>query len=292
MCILKSIFRTGVIASVLVGAVAGGTVLVAGPQRAQAVFHKVHDGVIHAIDRRIDDPTALRSQLEESAREYPKKIAEVRADLAELMEQTDQLRQEKAVADRVVMLADEALERLEPKVAQAASLRAEQGLQRAAISVGERVYSYEGAASELHRTRATRVAYSGRAESAAHDLVYLEQQQLRLEELLIKLEGEYAQFQNQMLQLNRQVDAIERNDRLIGQLEERQKSLDELSRFESVSFDKFSSRLSKVRAEQEARLDLLAGAEQALDLEDVARMQLQQESNVQAGALGEVELDW
>ena len=290
MCILKSIFRTGLIASLVVGAVAGGTVLVAGPQRAKAVFHKVHERVVEAIDHEIDDTTALRSQLEESARQYPKKIARVRADLAELMEQTDQLRQEKVVAERVVLLADENLQVLEPKVAQAASHRAEHGLQRAAIAVGERVYSYESAASELQRTRATRTAYAGRAESAAHDLVYLEQQQQRLEELLLKLEGEYAQFQTQMMQLNRQVDAIERNDRLISQLEERQKSLDELSRFESISIDHFNSRLSKVRAEQEAKLDLLAGAEAQLDYEDMARMQLQQEAR---GEVIEIEeLDW
>lgn len=290
MCILKGIFRTGLIASVLVGAVAGATVLVAGPQRAKAVFHKVHDGVVQAIDRRIDDPTALRAQLEESARRYPQKIAQVRGDLAELNEQIDELRQERAVAERVVLLADSNLETLAPKVAQAASVRADGGLQRAAIAVGERVYSYESAASELQRTRATRAAYLGRAESAAHDLVYLEQQQQRLEELLLKLENEYAQFQTQMMQLNRQVDAIERNERLIAQLEERQRSLDELSRFESVSLDHLTGRLTKVRAEQEARLDLLAGAEQQLDYEELARIQLEQESV--EGAEQEQGADW
>lgn len=280
MCsIFKGLFRTGVIATVLVGVVAGGTLLIAGRSRAKAVFHKVHEQVLNRIDHHIDEPTALRTQLEEMSREYPKRTAQVRSDLASLNEQIRQVEREKAISARVVELTGDELAQLEPRVAEVAAMRAGSGeLRRSVVSVEDRVYSYDLATRHLNQTRATHDAYLDRRASAEHDLVYLKQQSGRLEELLISLENEQAQFQSQLMQLNRQVDAIERNERLIGLLEKRNKTIEELSRFESVSLEQLTDRLAQVQSGQEAQLDMLSSSDKELSYEDIARRQLEQEN--------------
>ena len=279
MCsIFKGLFRTSVISAVLVGVVAGGTLLIAGPQRTKAVFNKVHDRVLEHIDHQIDDPTALRTQLQEMAREYPKRAAQVRSDLASLNEQIRQVERERAIAARVVELTGEELAQLEPRVAEVAAHReSDGGLKRMVVSVEDRVYSYDLATRRMNQTQATHNAYLDRKASAEHDLVYLRQQEGRLEELLVKLENEHAQFQSQLMQLERQVDAIERNENLITLLDKRNKAIEELSRFESVSLEQLTDRLAQIRSGQEARLDVLSSSDQELSYEDIARRQIEAE---------------
>ncbi|MFT5154975.1 MAG: hypothetical protein ACI841_004983, partial [Planctomycetota bacterium] len=186
--IFRGCIRTSVIATVAVGVVAGGTMLIAGPQRAKAVMHTMREKVIEQIDQHIDDPTALRSQLQEMSREYPKRASQVRSDLASLNEQIRQVEREEAIASRVVDLTGEELAQLEPKVAEVAANRVSNGdLRRSVVSVNDSVYSFDLANRHLNQTRATHDAYLDRKASAQHDLVYLNQQAKRLAELLISL---------------------------------------------------------------------------------------------------------
>jgi chromosome segregation ATPase len=268
----RTIVRVGVIGMVTTGVLTGGALLIAGPQRAKAVIHKVKGDLLSEIDSRIDDPTALRGQLEDLEREYPARIKQVRTDLAEINEQIRQLRREQGICERVVAMADTDLSELEPKIREAAAVQASNGHTRAgAIALDDRVYSFERAAGKANQIRHTRVAYSNRAADAAHDLTYLDQQAVRLQELLVQLENERAQFQAQIWQLSRQVDAIARNERLIELVEKRNRTIEECSRYDAISLDQITSRLSEIRSRQEAELDLLASARAEIDYEERAR---------------------
>lgn len=275
MCIVKKLIRTGVIVGVVAGVAVGGTMLVAGPERSAAIFHKLHENVIQVIDHELDDPVAMRSQLRELQREYPERISQVRGDLAELQEQIRQLEREKAVSERVVALASADLDELGPLGTDLQSadgrvrLTAARALDQAVAKQNE---------SRVRKIRQTQAIYANRAAEADHDLHYLRQQAERMQEILVKLENEYAQFQTQIWQLERQVDAIARNNRLIALLEDRQKTIDEMSRFEVASVDQLVARLSELRSRQEAELELLASDQRRVDYEGMARMEIEQES--------------
>jgi chromosome segregation ATPase len=271
----KGFLRTGLIATVLIGTVAAGAALIAGPNRSHAVMEHFQDSIQSSIDDALGDPVAMRSQLQELEREYPQRIAAVRGDLAELNEQMRQLEREQAISERVVALAERDLSQFEPALNQAATAVATSGgTKRLAVAVDDKVYSYERAQSKANQIRQTRVAYANRAADARHDLTYLEQQAGRLGDLLLQLEGERAQFQTQIQALSRQVDSIARNERLIGLLEKRNRTIEECSNYDVSTLDQLTGRLSEIRSRQEAELDLLSNHQRQTDYEDMARMEL------------------
>jgi len=276
--IFKTLIRVGVITAVS----AGAAVLIAGPHRTAALVSQAREHIMSHIDESIEDPVALRAQLRELEREYPGKIGQVRGDLAELREQMRQLDRDRAISERVVALADRDLGALRPLLdeAQATSVqKASYGGVRTVASVrfDNRTYTLEQAHSKANQISQTRIAYANRAADASHDLVYLQQQEERLSELLDQLETERAQFQSQLWQLDRQVDAIARNEKLIDMLEKRKRTIEECSRYEVASLDQMVSKLAEVRARQQAELDVLTGQGSAVDYEEIAKMQLGEE---------------
>ena len=109
----------------------------------------------------------------------------------------------------------------------------------------------------------------------------------RFQALLEELETERAQYHAQLQQLNRQVDSIRRNERLLSMLRERQGSLEEAGRFESHSLDQITGRLAGIRSQQEAELDLLAGTEMEIDYEGRAKAELSTQNRaVEVHAIG------
>lgn len=274
--ICKNACRGVAVLGVVAGLAAGGTLLIAGPDRAKAIFHNVHGEVLSHIDQSIDDPTAVRQQLMDLEKEYPKRIRSVRSDLAELREQIRQIEHEQKVAEKVVALADRDLGELEPLLAQARDARGEFGnTQLVSIRWGGGVYEFDRAVARANQIKQTRGLYAARGADSAHDLNYMRQQAERLEDLAIQLETERAEFQGQIKLLERQVDAIARNERLIELLEGRNKTIEECSRFEAISLDHITNRLSELRSRQEAELELLASSQKTADYEERAMQELQ-----------------
>lgn len=278
MCILKTAFRTLVIGGLALGVLAGGSLLIAGPERTAAVFHRGSDAVRAQIDAHIDDTTAMREKLRKLEKEYPQRISQVSGDLAELREQMRQLDREHRVSARVVELTGDELARIDDKIG---DLEGELATASASTySSGNSLTRVrrENLEREAQRVRQTQVVYQQRADQAVTDLGYLEKQAQRLEEALTQLENERTQFQTQLLQLERQIDAIDRNERMIEMMEKRQRTLDEVSRYDAFSMDHVTSKLSEIRSRQEAELDLLTSSQGTTDWEDAARYELDRES--------------
>jgi len=279
--IIKSTLRFGLITLAVGGVVAVGAAMIAGPQRSHMVIDQVHTNLMEAIDENIEDPRILRNQLRELEEEYPERISELRGDLAELRTQIGQLSREEAVSRRVVELSQVDLDELGPILSgmNGAVLTSNGGARVvSSLRYQGRLMTAEQARSRVNRIQQTQEAYSGRAADAAHDLVYLRQQEQRMEDLLVQLESEHTQFQAQLWQLERQVDAIARNERLIEMLSDRQEVLDSYSNFEVKSLDNMTSRLSEVRSRQEAELEFLAAGQESEDYEGMARLQLEGEN--------------
>ena len=183
--IIKTTLRFGLITLAVGGVVAAGAAMIAGPQRTHMVIDQVHTNLIEAIDENIEDPRILRNQLRELEAEYPERISDLRGDLAELRSQIGQLVREEAVSRRVVELSQVDLDELQPMVAgmDGAVLTGHGGVRVVStLRYQGRLMTADQARSKVNRIRQTQEAYAGRAADASHDLVYLRQQEQRMEE--------------------------------------------------------------------------------------------------------------
>jgi len=263
--IIKGITKTAIFSLLAVTAIAGGTYLLAGPGRATAMAHQFKDQVSKVIDVNLDDPNAIRRQLVTIEKEYPERIAEVRLDLADLRGDISKLEEELAVSDRVVVLAGEDLAHLQSQASGAKLTSLSGSTLRAQIS---RQDARERSLEQII------LANRGRAVEAVQDLEVLKGQEQRLDGMVQQLESERAQFQVQLSQLERQVDSIARNDRMITLMEKRNRTIEKIRSWDAVSLDQISSHITKIRTRQEARLDVLTQDEDHVNYEDLAREEL------------------
>lgn len=285
MCMGKSIVRYGVIT-----ALAGGAaVLVAGPDRVGAILHQTREKINTTIDANIKDPVALRSQLRSLEKEYPERIGEVRGDLAELREQKSQLERDLEVSRRVVALAEADLSQIQPLLAKAeatttqvagvstnVSMNASGNAPMPVVRVvfANESMSMDEAYAKAQRMQQVRGAYASRAADIEHDLGYIGQQEQRLGELLTQLETEHASFQTQIWDLDRQIDAISRNERLIEVMKDREETIEQHSRYRAASLEQLQSRFAEIRTKQEATLQSLAKARTGVNYEDRAKIEM------------------
>lgn len=271
MEIMKNVVRYAVIA----GLVGGAGVVIAGPDRAGALVDQCRGTINNAIDLAIDDPIALRAQMRALEAEYPERIAEVRGDLSELQQQTADLKRELEVSHRVVSLAGDDLNQMQGMIAKAEASQAVHGpdsIVRVVFS-GEPV-DLKDAYGKANRIQQVHTAYNGRATDIERDLGYLSQQETRLTELLSQLETEHTEYQAQIWSMDRQVDSIARNERLIEVMAKRQRTIDEQSRYGAHSLDQLAGKFADIRAKQEAKLEALGTATSTLNYEDRAKFEI------------------
>lgn len=275
---VKSFVRCAIIA----GLVGGTTLLIAGPERLGALFSQAQGSVNAKIDTLIDDPVALRQQLKGLEAEYPARIEAVRRDLAEVQAQRSQLTRELEVSKRVIDLSRADAEQLNDLIARGESARSSQILDvstSARPKIVKIVFDGQSLPMDEAYAKATQVrqvhnSYVTRASDIERDMGYLEQQEQRLAQLLDQIEGEYGDFQSQVFNLDRQVDTIARNERLIKMMERREKTIAEQSRYSAGSLDHVNGRFADIRAKQEARLKTLGSAASTSTYEDRAKFDM------------------
>ncbi|MBX3317609.1 MAG: hypothetical protein KF902_12205 [Phycisphaeraceae bacterium] len=274
-CITRCIVRSALVLT-LVG---GAAVAVAGPQRVAAAFQQTKQKINSSIDQHIADPVALRAQLRDLEGKYPQRIADVRGDLAEVDAQLSQLTRELAVSQRVVALADDDLVKVQGLLARAEEARAQNVGHVIRVRMEHESLDLEQAYAKANSISQSRSAYAARAADIERDLGYLTQQRDRLTSFLSQLETERADFQSQLWSLDRQVDAIARNDRMIELMSKRQQTLDKISRYEVASLDQFNVKVADIRARQEAELQSLALRSGTTSYEQRAKHQLDVEAS-------------
>jgi chromosome segregation ATPase len=279
-CFGKTLIRIAVI-----GALAGGVALVlAGPHRMGALLSQGKVAVNSMIDRNIEDPVALRAQLRDLESQYPKRIARVQSDLAEVSQQVAELQREQAVARRVVELADADLTQVQGLLAQAEDARVSNAGHIIKVRLDNRSMDMDDAYARANQISQTRSAWAERANELDTELSYLTQQEQQLQDLAAQLENERAEFQSQLWQLDRQVDSIARNQRMITMMEQRQKAIDGQSRYEGISLDQVTKRLEQIRSAQQARLEALNRGQVWRDYEDRAEYELNRNSSDEGGS--------
>ncbi|MFO0827133.1 MAG: hypothetical protein U0572_03200 [Phycisphaerales bacterium] len=266
----RGLLRWGIIG----GLALGGLTILVGPERVAAAFAQVRSKARQAADDFVDDPVALRRQLQSLAEQYPTRIGQVRGEIAEVDRQIRQLEHDSEVAKRVVAMATDDLSRLRVAVT-----NAESSTQRL---VGLRDDSpkatVDTAKEEARRINNVRLSYQDRYASGKQQLDFLGQQKDRLQKVLQRLETEYSEFESKMCVLDRQIDSIERNERLIEMTKEQQMLLADYDKFGEVgNLGQLEGKLAELRTVQEAQLEALSKAGIPNDYEQRAKADLADE---------------
>ena len=269
----RSVLRWG-----LIGAVGlGGLALVVGPERIAAGFAQLRSSAQGIADDFVEDPVALKRQLQQLAERYPERIGEVRVEIAEIERQRAQLDHDRDVARRVVAMTGSDLTQLRSALAEGEVSAA--GGRTVAIRVSGRSLDIEKAREEARRIATIRRTYQDRFAGDEMQIEFLDKQQQRLTEILNTLEEEHARYDAKLWQLDRQIDAIARNERLIEMTKEQQVLLSEYDKFKDVgSLDQLEAKLAELRTVQEAQLQTLSSSGIRSEYEQRARDALNDEA--------------
>ncbi|KAA3614360.1 MAG: hypothetical protein DWQ01_01260 [Planctomycetota bacterium] len=232
-----------------------------------------------------DDSLSVRlpKELQALNREYPKRIATVRKDLAELQAHLRQLRVERRISERVIQLAKKDQENLQSKLAHSKHASPACTSCHTEHSPGVMKQLAENWQKRISQAEQTIQGHRSSLEETGIEMSSLKRQASQLQALLTKLESEYSQFRVKATSLERQIHSAKRNQRLIEMIEQRQRTIDELTAYEAPSLSQFESRLHQVRSQQLARLEILNGLDSQVDYEQQARKELEAESKVTQG---------
>ena len=181
MCLTRGLFRLALIG----GLAAGGAVLLIGPEHVTAGLAQIRSHARQAVDSMIDDPVALRHQLQTLAGEYPEKIASLRGELAEVDRQIAQLEHDSAVAQRVVANTSQDISDLKNLMARANDASADG--RHVVVVFDTRRLDAADAQQELRRIQRIRADFQERNATSEQHLGYLSQQRTRLASMLDKL---------------------------------------------------------------------------------------------------------
>ena len=256
----------------LIGGLAlGGVTLLVGPQRVIACFDQLRQEATTIVDGIVDDPVALRRQLDDLAREYPKRIAEITGEVSTIDQQLIQFERDESIARNVVKLTTQDLESLKDLVR----------LAEQEESIGETLVSFwfegvrfdlESAYTKARRIRTVRANYEDRLAADRRQMELMHEQRDRLATILEKIKHEHEQYRSQLWQLDREIDAIERNDHIIAMVERQQNTLSNFDRFGSGNnLDQVRSKLAEIRAVQESTILALTETSGGSDYETRAR---------------------
>ncbi len=271
-CIARSVLRWGLIG----GLALGGATLLVGPQRVAAGLAHVRAKAQSVFDGAMDEPTALRHQIQELAQEYPHRIAAVQSEIGEVEYQIGEFQEDCEVAQRVVAMTTADLGELKSLIARAGDV--ESGT--VYIRFDGRRFDPDQARGEAMRISEIRRNYDDRLACNRQQLEILHQQKDRLGEILGRLSDEYSTFEAQTWQLDRQIDAIERNERLIAMTEQLQATLAAYDKWGKVgSLKQLESKLHELQRIQQAQIETLARLSSGArdDYEQRARFELEQD---------------
>jgi phage shock protein A len=263
----RFIVRWGLIGGLAVG----GVTLLVGPQRVLACFDQLQQEANTVIDGLVDDPIVLRRQLEDLAKEYPARIAEIRGEVAKLQQQLLQFERDEKISTRVVELTTADLEALRALVEDAEATLGVRGSTPSLRFEGVR-YDLQGAYIEGRRIRTVRANYEDRLASDRRQICLLNEQGNRLGDVLENIEQEYETYRTQMWQLDREIDAIERNEHIIAMVEKQHETLAGFDRVGNPgNLDQVRSKLAEIRTVQESTILALTETGAGSDYETRAR---------------------
>ena len=283
----KNLLRWGLITATVVG----GTTLLIGPERVAAGFDQIRTLASSTFDDLVDDPIALRRQLKGLSDQYPERIAEVRSELASIDVQIRQLDHDQQIAQRVVTITSKDISQLKDSVL--AATTGVEDTRKVTVRRGSFDIGLDQARSEARRIIGIKNAYEDRFLGNQQQISILNRQKERLTDILAKLESEFGEFEAKLFQLDRQIDSIERNERLIAMTEEQQAMLNDFEKLGKVgNLRQLEAKLEELRTTQEAQLQTLESHGVQSEYEQRAREEIVIDSSISSISRTDPDLAW
>jgi len=222
-----------------------------GPWRIREALRYVKHAAVENVDGMIPDEVKLRNDIETLREEYPKRIAELDSMVAGLTRQLGELEQDRGLCREVLDLCHEDLGQLRPGVeAESAGTPAHDGR----IQFRGASFSYGEALERSRRILEIKDMYDARLKASTESVALLQSERERLSADLLQVRKEYDQFIAQYRGLEREIDLLKHNERLI-EIAGRRDRLDRLDPSSWLrSLDAIKSAIARRKTEQAERL--------------------------------------
>jgi len=262
---IRSIIKWGVIGGL------GLTALVAvvGTTRVKTAFWSIRDHIRSNVDELVDQKIALEHEVQKLKREYPQRLAEIR------MQQVS--------VDRDIAICEKQLH-----VSEEAGAVARGDLEVRQQRLGDTDADADGVTIQFRGARLTHDAALDRAADAADYAKSYEERavDLRKERKLLydekarlvgeraSLEQEYARFQVEIATIGRDIDSLERKEKLVALAERRRGDQEDIFSDRASSLNVLKDRISRRKIELEEQLKGLSAMSGTNEYETRARLRL------------------
>jgi chromosome segregation ATPase len=255
--------------------------------------HRTHDAAKalqhmaqSEVDELIRQQSDLKEELSRLRTEYPKQIAMLRSQQAQVDRQLEGLAKEETRATDIVRLCEEDISYLEDQRETVGNVYADT---RAIEHRGSK-YNASEAEQLIGRIAETRGIYVTRLDDINAERAVLEGEKDQIAIELAAVEAEQAEFEAEYQSLLREIERLKRNEELLKVAEGRRGMGCERHSEAMSTLTDVKSAVERARMEQEERLKSARVAPRSLDYETRARL-LELERNREAKAPSEEETE-
>ncbi len=261
--LIGRLFRWSLIGGLLVS----GLVVLLGATRVKTAFWSVRDHLRANVDELVDTRVALEHEIRLLEEEYPRRIAELRCQGKAIDRDLARCRRDAEICEEVTAICGEDLKGLRE------ALEAAKPRSRGIVFRGERLTRAE-ALARADRIAQTLAVYRDRLAELREESKMLETERTRLAVLLADLQKEREAFRAEAGSLHREIDSLERKERLVEIEELRRRLRRDLLADRGESLAAVKAKIEERRIRLEEKLRTLSREESPGGYEARARVRL------------------
>lgn len=270
----------------IVGLVGLGTFGVAcavlGKQRAHDTLKSLQKMAQSEADQLIKKQNDMKEQLAKLREQYPRQVAALRSQIADIDEQAKALEKEAAKCADILALCDADLKEISA---------ARKASPKAAIAFRGSKYSPQDAEALIVRINRTREIYIERQRQIKVERENLAVEKAQVAQELELVRAEQEEFEAQYQSLCREIERVQRNQELLNAAEKRKGRCGNRHEESMQTLASLKSALSKARMEQEERMKAARIAPREVDYETRAKaLEIERERETKRKTEGAPEL--
>jgi len=265
---MRSIIKWGVIGGLGIVAL---TALV-GSTRVKTAFQSVRDHIRSNVDELVDTKVALQNEVDKLQKEYPRRIAEIRIQQRSVDRDIAQCERQLHQSEEVVAVAAGDLEVLRKRLDDA-DVDAD-GLGSPAIEFRAQRLTRGAALDRAAEAADVAKAYEERAVDLRNERKLLFDEKARLAAERASLEQEYAKFQSEVATIGRDIDSLQRKEKLVDLAERRRGEREDIFADRATSLAVLKDRIAARKIELEEKLKGMSAYGGSSEYESRARLRL------------------
>ncbi|MCF6228905.1 MAG: hypothetical protein L3J82_09670 [Planctomycetes bacterium] len=237
--------------------------------------HRTHDAAKAlqsmaqgSVDELIANQQDMRKELQKLRKEYPKQIAFMRHQIAEIDRELDVTAKSETKASDIIRLCEKDISYLQAQQ----SIVAESGSEARVIEHRGALYSAIETQVLVNRIEETRNIYIERATESIEQRAILVSEKEALSLELEAIRTEQAEFEAEYQSLVREIERLKRNEEMLKLTEKRRGMGSERHGHSMETLSHVKSAIERARMEQEERLKAAKIAPRNMDYETRARL--------------------